>query len=174
MKKNSKRRQGVAPSSKFIGMMEPLEARQMLSATIDLRTTSGGKNVTVSSVGQVVNLDVWAVVTGTDSNSANDGFQWAHGSFLSSDVGGGAAGGTLSASVQSPFDATASSNGTQVDLDGDGDLDLLVTAIGGGTRLFLNDGRGRFTESTTNGVVRRFAGITIAMADIDGDGDLDL
>src|SRR4051812_26055586 len=124
MKKNSKRRHGVAPSSSFIGMMESLEGRQLLSATIDLRTTSGGKTVNVTSVGQVVNLDVWAVVRGSDSNAANDGFQWAHGSFLSSDVGGGVAAGSLSATVLTPFESTSFQNGTQVDLDGDGDLDV--------------------------------------------------
>jgi len=37
------------------------------------------------------------------------------------------------------------------DVDGDGDLDLLVNAIGGGTRLFLNDGKGRFTEAAEAG-----------------------
>jgi len=35
------------------------------------------------------------------------------------------------------------------DLDGDNDLDLLVNSLGGGTRLFFNDGRARFTESKT-------------------------
>src|SRR5437762_8178756 len=34
------------------------------------------------------------------------------------------------------------------DVDGDGDLDLLVNSLGGGTRLFLNDGKGQFTEAT--------------------------
>src|SRR5205814_2484765 len=34
------------------------------------------------------------------------------------------------------------------DLDGDGDLDLLVNSLGGGTRLFLNDGKGHFVEAT--------------------------
>ena len=33
------------------------------------------------------------------------------------------------------------------DLDGDGDLDLIVNSIGGGTRVFLNDGKGHFTPS---------------------------
>jgi hypothetical protein len=60
------------------------------------------------------------------------------------------------------------------DVDGDRDLDLVVNAIGGGTRLFLNDGRGRFTESTNSGLQRRFCATTAALADIDGDGDLDL
>jgi len=35
-----------------------------------------------------------------------------------------------------------------VDVDGDGDLDLLVTALGGGVRLLQNDGKGHFQEIT--------------------------
>jgi len=62
------------------------------------------------------------------------------------------------------------------DLDGDGDNDLVVLSMGGGTALFTNDGHGRFTEVT------RAAGLatdplgstTVAAADVEGDGDLDL
>ena len=40
-----------------------------------------------------------------------------------------------------------------VDFDGDGDLDLVVSTIGHGTRVFANDGKGRFTEvAVLNGV----------------------
>jgi len=60
------------------------------------------------------------------------------------------------------------------DIDGDGTLDLLVNSVGGGTRSFLNDAKGRFTEVTTNGLVKKFAATSMAMADVDGDGDLDL
>jgi hypothetical protein len=60
------------------------------------------------------------------------------------------------------------------DLDGDGDLDLLVNAIGGGTRSFLNDGQGHFTEIADTRLTRRFGATSLALADIDGDGDLDL
>ena len=60
------------------------------------------------------------------------------------------------------------------DVDGDGDLDLLVNSIGGGTRLFLNDGKGRFTESANAGLEKRYCATSMALADVDGDGDLDL
>src|SRR6266850_2167012 len=35
-----------------------------------------------------------------------------------------------------------------VDIDGDGALDLVVNSVGGGTHVFLNDGKVHFTEST--------------------------
>jgi enediyne biosynthesis protein E4 len=58
------------------------------------------------------------------------------------------------------------------DLDGDGDLDLIVNSVGQGTRVFLNDGRGRFSLLTTlNG---GFGGTSLALGDLDGDGYLDL
>jgi len=60
------------------------------------------------------------------------------------------------------------------DIDGDGDLDLLVNSIGGGTRAFLNDGRAHFTEIVDSRLVRRFGSTSLALADVDGDGDLDL
>ena len=60
------------------------------------------------------------------------------------------------------------------DLDGDDDLDLLVNSLGGGTRLFLNDGKGHFTEKASSGLVRRFGAMSMALADVNGDGDLDL
>ena len=60
------------------------------------------------------------------------------------------------------------------DLDGDGDLDLLVNSLGGGTRAFLNDGRGHFTDMTDTRLVRRLGATSMALADVDGDSDLDL
>ncbi len=61
-----------------------------------------------------------------------------------------------------------------VDVDGDDDLDLLLNGLGTGTRLFLNDGHGHFSEATETGLVRAFGATTCALADIDGDGLLDL
>ncbi|MBX3746741.1 MAG: VCBS repeat-containing protein [Verrucomicrobiae bacterium] len=60
-----------------------------------------------------------------------------------------------------------------VDLDGDGDLDLLVNGFGTGTRAFFNDGTGRFTERDV-GLAPTYGATSMALADVDGDGDLDL
>jgi hypothetical protein len=61
------------------------------------------------------------------------------------------------------------------DIDGDGDLDLLVTGLGCGVRLFVNDGKGKFRETTRQaGLASNAASMSMALADVDGDGDLDL
>ncbi len=61
-----------------------------------------------------------------------------------------------------------------VDVDRDGDLDLLVTGIGSGARLFKNNGKGIFHEALDSGLSPKFGATSMALADIDGDGDLDL
>ena len=58
------------------------------------------------------------------------------------------------------------------DLDGDGDLDLIVNSVGQGTRVFLNDGKGRFSLLTT--LNAGYGGTSLALGDLDGDGYLDL
>ncbi|MGA1238972.1 MAG: FG-GAP repeat domain-containing protein, partial [Limisphaerales bacterium] len=66
-----------------------------------------------------------------------------------------------------------STGATLLDLDGDGDLDLVVNTLGNGTRVLVNDGSGRF--SPAGGELNAGAGgMTTAAADFDGDGDLDL
>src|SRR5438477_1086500 len=60
-----------------------------------------------------------------------------------------------------------------VDIDGDGDLDLIVNSVGNGTWIYLNDGKGRFTPSDQV-LNQRQGGTSLALADVDGDGDLDL
>lgn len=65
-----------------------------------------------------------------------------------------------------------STGAAMADLDGDGDLDLIVNSVAQGTRIFLNDGRGRFQQSQVLNPER--SGMSIALADFDGNGTLDL
>ena len=77
------------------------------------------------------------------------------------------------------MDDTQASNGGIVlgDFDGDGDLDALVANGFRETgsfpsRLFLNDGHGRFSESGQS--LNETLGAELAVGDLDLDGDLDV
>ncbi len=59
------------------------------------------------------------------------------------------------------------------DVNGDGSLDLIVNSIGGGTHVFINDGKGHFTRSPQVLNAGR-GGTGLAMADTTGTGRLDL
>ena len=61
-----------------------------------------------------------------------------------------------------------------VDIDNDRDLDLFVCAFHTPNRLYVNDGRGRFTEQSEKfGVAFKGSSVMISFADYDRDGDLD-
>lgn len=60
------------------------------------------------------------------------------------------------------------------DIDGDGDLDLLVTNLGNLNNLFINNGQGKFTLSQNSGLNTNRGSMSVAFADVDSDGDLDL
>ena len=80
---------------------------------------------------------------------------------------------TLAAGLDCPeSDSTACAF---ADLDGDADLDLLVTTMYRGLRVFQNNGELNFTEKTqTAGMVAAKGGMSLAVADYDLDGDLDI
>ncbi len=60
------------------------------------------------------------------------------------------------------------------DIEGDGDLDLYVTALGA-NELWINQGDGTFADGTARaGVGDPLWGSSAAFADVDRDGDLDL
>jgi hypothetical protein len=61
-----------------------------------------------------------------------------------------------------------------VDVDGDHDLDLLVSSIDRRVRLFVNDGQGTLSEKLDSGLLTQSGGTSLACADVDLDGDLDL
>ena len=64
--------------------------------------------------------------------------------------------------------------GTAGDIDGDGDIDLYLTAFGENA-LFRNEGDGTFHElAAESGVADPLWSASAAFADVDRDGDLDL
>jgi len=75
---------------------------------------------------------------------------------------------------------TSTAQGMNIaDVDGDGDLDIFVSNIGGlfvdPCWLYRNDGQGRFTEVASKlGLDFHLGGQGVAFGDVDNDGDLDL
>jgi hypothetical protein len=101
-------------------MIEQLEERRLMAATVDVRLAGGGQTASVANVGDKVNFEVWVNVTGANSTGSDEGLQIVVGSNIS----GGAALGTLKLTRTAEFTALGSSDGSQVDLDSDTDLDV--------------------------------------------------
>ncbi len=92
---------------------------------LDLETVSGGKTATVHQVGDTVTLNVYARILGADAITTNDGIQESVYSIVSSPSGlHGNLGTPAGITIPDQFQANAFQTGTQVDLNGDGDLDV--------------------------------------------------
>jgi hypothetical protein len=77
-------------------------------------------------------------------------------------------------SADVPHEDRYSTGVTFADIDGDGDLDLLVGSMSHGTVAYLNDGDGQFSRWDRSPIETGMGTTTFALADIDGDADLDL
>ena len=89
------------------------------------------------------------------------------GTFVSASIETGIAAGLLEGATDRTFAANLG------DMDGDGDGDLLMTADGATSQVFLNNGDGTFAKATDRDVIVDQAGSGAALADFDNDGDLD-
>lgn len=67
-----------------------------------------------------------------------------------------------------------SSGAVFTDVDGDEDLDLLITTVNTANALYMNDGTGKFTLQENSGLESAKGSMTMALADVDRDGFLDL
>ena len=133
-----------------VAVMTPRDA--LAGLLMDLRVThlngtpvSTPKRVNANSPGDVVSIDVFAVVSG--ANAVNDeAFRSIVGSFRSTT---GELLGDLNASLVAPFNGTGSQAGTPVDVDGDGDFDIGPAPTGGPSSAFflpLYDGPTAYTD----------------------------
>lgn len=81
----------------------------------------------------------------------------------------------VSATANAPGGSTWGTGATMADIDNDGDLDIYACQFGAPNLLYLNDGRGRFTEGAAKAGIGKATGSVVgAFADYDRDGDLDL
>ena len=114
----------------LVAAMGPLAGCAHAGVFADLRVHGqADKHVEITHLGQVVAMDLYVGVTGTNTDYTDDALWGFKASFESTNVGRGNVLGTLWAGAMAPFRNNGSQdsrNGLahQQDLDGDGDLDV--------------------------------------------------
>jgi hypothetical protein len=127
---------GVAGLIPAVSQGALLDYQLRINGAVGTDTVGSPTKAATVTAGQVVTLDLYAVLNGDDGTRTNDGFQRTNGSFASSNGGltGTFRGDAGTANTQqnnvSPFKGTTALSGRSSDLDGDGDLDVgsLVTS----------------------------------------------
>jgi hypothetical protein len=97
----------------------------------------------------------------------------SNGELLLRNNGTGTAWTNISTNIQ-PNPAVDDNDSRFFDLDMDGDLDLVVGSLGARDRIYLNNGAGVFTESTTLMAAVSDSTIDVKVADFDNDGRFDI
>jgi hypothetical protein len=97
----------------------------------------------------------------------------SNGELLLKNNGDGTAWTNVSSAI-SPNPTTDDNDSRFFDLDMDGDLDLVVGSLGTRDRIYLNNGTGAFTESTTLMASVSDSTIDVKVADFDNDGRFDI
>ena len=67
-----------------------------------------------------------------------------------------------------------STGAVMADVDGNGDLDIIVTTLEKGNTIYKNNGKGKFYEDNEIEYRKDIGSTTIDVGDIDEDGDLDI
>ena len=122
--KSTRHQERSSSSTARTALCEALEGRQMMSLTVSIRESNGAASATVSSIGQVLNLQVLATVTSVNNNASQDKLQDLSGSIISVAAASKAVAGNLAAKNISPFNANGAAPGLQQDLNGDGNIDV--------------------------------------------------
>lgn len=79
-----------------------------------------------------------------------------------------------------PFSGAMYSAVGVADMDGDNDMDIVISGVGytstfaGNTEVFFNDGAGNYTKQTGPGWFSGVGKGSISFADVDGDNDIDI
>ncbi|MGV3619826.1 MAG: FG-GAP-like repeat-containing protein [Archangium sp.] len=131
--------------------------------------------------GTLVRSDIYSVAAGDfDSDGTVDLFLGTAGKTRSLLLFGNEGGGFSETASKFPTVYGSNQRATVLDSDGDGDLDLIVTASALNeadapvVMLFTNDGRGKFVDASSKLAGPKLAATGVSAADFDGDGDNDL